>query len=329
MEAPIIFLHYNDSPYLKYTLRVAKFFNPHKKVIFLGDASNSKYKKYGIEHFLFDNYADTPMIDSFLKVYQRVGGTKFQRINSNKGGEDWTKFNFMKWFVLLNFIQKNNISKFWTFDTDTMIVSDLSRLEERYEAFDYTVMNNNHQLQGLVNNQLYLEKFCSLVIGLFLDEAYLTHLKNTEFKENPSFGFTIMRVFKELASRCQPNVKPLEDIINQEYFDTCICAVKDEIPYDEKIRGRTLKKLFYTEDGLLYVLNSSINQYVRVLTTNLSWVPTYVYDKVYKIVMNQNSAFNASKEGELKELSLSETIKSAWKRKIYSSLNKLPLINSR
>ena len=48
MEAPIIFVHYNDTPYLKYTPQGReKLFNPDKRVILLGDSSNSKvYRRW-------------------------------------------------------------------------------------------------------------------------------------------------------------------------------------------------------------------------------------------------------------------------------------------
>ena len=126
MEAPIIFIHYNDPPYLKYVLQAVLKSNQGRRIVLIGDDSNAKYINIGIEHYQFRDYLTSSLAKNLEKVYKRVGGKDFEKINTSKGGEDWTKFNFMKWFVLYNFLGEQSINRFWTFDSDTLILSDLS-----------------------------------------------------------------------------------------------------------------------------------------------------------------------------------------------------------
>jgi hypothetical protein len=41
MPAPLIFIHYGNSSYLPYVMKVVKRFNPQKEIIFLGDKQNA------------------------------------------------------------------------------------------------------------------------------------------------------------------------------------------------------------------------------------------------------------------------------------------------
>lgn len=159
-QLPIIFIHYGNSDYLHYALKAAKIFNPDKRIILLGDQSNEGVKVFGVEHHYFEDYGSICELKDFEQYYRKVGGREFMHIDEGKGGRDWTKFNFKKWFVLYDFVLKNNISQFWTFDSDTLIVTGLSPIEGKFQNVDYTVMGNLHQLQGVVRNTDFILKFC-------------------------------------------------------------------------------------------------------------------------------------------------------------------------
>ncbi len=145
MSIPIVFIHYGDCSYLKYTLKSAKLFNPEKRVILIGDKTNKYYsEKYNIEHYFFDNYTELKEIKELEKAYKIVGGADFERMNKSKGGKDWTKFNFIKWGVLYNFVVSQKIGKLWTFDSDTLIISNLKQKENTYKNYDYTTINSHN-----------------------------------------------------------------------------------------------------------------------------------------------------------------------------------------
>ncbi|MEM9829414.1 MAG: hypothetical protein AAF944_02190 [Bacteroidota bacterium] len=295
MQAPIIFIHYGNSYYLKHVLRSAKMFNPKKRVILIGDSSNNRYQDIDVEHYLFEHYLDTDEVKQFEKLYRRVGGVEFEKINKNKGGEDWTKFNFLKWFVLYTFLQEQNISNLWVFDSDTIILSDLDSLEERYGETDYTVMNNNNQLQGFVSNPGYIQLFQKLCIEMFSNQEYLDQIKKKNFTVNPRHGFTMMMVFRRLSDVAKPRIRRLNKIIDNAYFDECICHQHGKEIYKKKIGHKTVKKIYCDQEGGLYQYDLTLQRYIKLLGVNLSWVPIYVFDVIY-YQARKNRTYENSKQ---------------------------------
>jgi len=281
MSDPLIFLHFGDTPYLKYVFKSA--IKNGNRVILIGDDSNAKYAKLGVEHYLFDSFLGTDQSKQLDLVYKRIGGHDFTEINRAKGNRDWTKFNFQKWIVLEEFCYENRIDSFWTFDSDTIILSNLNSLNTYFDKFDYTVMNDNSQLQGRVNNVKVLAEFNKLVIELFKNHRYLDDLIANDFKKNPTWGFTMMRVFAVLNDLSKFKTVRLRDVImNSATFDECIC-----FPFQMETKmsniGRQLKCLYADGKGMIYEKSLSHNgDYLRLITLNLSWVPDYYFDRVYQ-----------------------------------------------
>ena len=69
MNSPIIFCHYGNSDYLKFSLKSARFFNPNADIILLGDSSNKTLAiDENIRHEFLDNYDNHSIICDFEKV---------------------------------------------------------------------------------------------------------------------------------------------------------------------------------------------------------------------------------------------------------------------
>ena len=135
MQAPIIFIHFSNSSYLKYTLRSARLFNPDKRVILLGDASTAHFSRKGIEHHYFEDYAKGEETTTFERFFQFITGGDY--INEYK-----TKFFFRRWFTIYNFIRAQGIDRFWTFDSDNLILTALSLQDPKFVDYDCTEQCN-------------------------------------------------------------------------------------------------------------------------------------------------------------------------------------------
>ena len=295
-SAPIIFIHYGDNDYLRYVLKTAKKFN--ERVILIGDESNLKHKNTGVEHYHFDELLYGEELEQFNRIYKRVGGVKFESINKSKGGKDWTKFNFQKWFVLRNFLCEKRIKSFWTFDSDTLILDDLTKYESLFDGIDYSSMNQTNQLQGKVNNVNVIDSFIQIVMECFLDVKYLKELKEGEFSANPEWGFTMMRVFEKLEKKGEFSSARLKDISNGLVFDECICFSLGMETNDELINDRTIKRVY--KQGSLYFERSQQGEFHRIVTINLSWVPGYFFRKF----LSPNGLFNS----KMRELNFDKTL---------------------
>ena len=95
---PIIFIHYGNSPYLKYTLEAAKRTNPNKEIILLGDRSNKKYaNNSNVTFYPFKDFRQSELISRFNSVYRHIAGEEHGRKN-------WTYFVFLRWFIIYDFL---------------------------------------------------------------------------------------------------------------------------------------------------------------------------------------------------------------------------------
>jgi hypothetical protein len=281
MKTPLIFVHFGDTHYLKYVLKSAV--RSGNRTILIGDESNRKYKNYGIDHYIFDDYLQNPSVHRLSEVYRRVGGTSFSEINAHKGARDWTKFNFQKWIVLEQFCKQNELHGFWTFDSDTLILSDLNQLNSHFEKFNYSTMNEHNQLQGKVNDISILTDFNKHAIELFESQSYLSGLMKNDFSENPTWGFTMMRVFKSLFEIKEYKTVRLKDVvIDGSTFDECICFPFQMETYESE-RGRALKTLYTDNSGNIFEkVADQPNGFLKLHSLNLSWVPDYHFDIVFK-----------------------------------------------
>ena len=271
-NTPIIFIHYGDTPYLQYTLKSAKYFNPNKEVILLGDKKNIKYKKIGIKHFFFKDYDEGKEIDIFKEVCKFIAGEK----QTNK---EWVNFSFKKWFYLYNFIKKYNIERFWMFDSDTLIISDLSNQENKYSKYDCTEQCNGWCMKGLFNNKKIIKNYIDKINELFQREDYLEEQRK-EFETNSDYAFTEMRAYYIYKKESIISAIRLNKKINNETFDECICQAHGmKTEYVNSIK-RTIKKLYFKNSNI-YEKVEKTGQLVKLNSINMSWVTTSFIEKVY------------------------------------------------
>lgn len=276
MNAPIIFIHYNDSKYMKYTLQSAVVNNPDKNVYLIGDSTNKHYEKFGVIHHFFSDYLFGKDLEEFESVFQFIVGVQF---NNSTYGEQWTRFNFRKWFVLSNFLKKNNINTFWTFDSDVLIIERLNPFENQFKNYDYTTCSGDlHQLFGYVRNSDLIKKFSKSVVDMFTDDNYLNEQRRI-MQENPGWGLTMMRAFQRFRNR--KGIKTL-DIFN-------IPGIIPEILFLDYNRGLPSEisrnsdgfvNIYFNKEGAFAGVS---NGFYRIPLMNMSWMPDYLMSRLFRL----------------------------------------------
>ena len=281
MIAPIIFIHYSDSYYLKHTLKSALLFNPGKRVILLGDSTNLHYQKIGIEHFNYEDFSTGFEIDLFDKVYKFTAG----KLCDNR---EWTRFVFRRWFNIYNFIKSNRINSFWTFDSDNLILTDLSVYEARFLNYDCTEQCSGICMNGFISNLNVVKGYIDKINELFQRTSFLKQQRES-LKHFPRYAFTEMRAYIAYREESQIKRIRLNQIINGETFLDSICTVDehkwlfmedDFETYEEKLHGKDLKKIYLSSDGNLFVRHRSSGELVRLNTINMSWVPEWLFNRL-------------------------------------------------
>jgi hypothetical protein len=279
MDAPIIFIHYGDSYYLKYTLESAVLFNPGKKVILLGDDSNAQYARLGIEHHNFKDYGSGPEIALFDRVYLFVAGPRHKR-------KEWTHFVFRRWFHIYCFILAKGYHRFWTFDSDTLVLTDLAPQEEKYNDYDCTEQCSGICMNGLVTNHAVVKGYLDKMNELFQRPGFLRN-ERACFRVYRKYAFTEMKAYVVYREEARIRSTRLSRVIDGESYLDSICTTEEhrlffqddeyEI-YQEKIWGLDLKKIYLCSDGNIYFWHQPSGRPIRMNTINMSWTPSWLID---------------------------------------------------
>lgn len=270
----IVFCHYGDAPYLRYTLRSARLTNPGRPVVLLGDGANeAAAREAGVRHAHFERYAYGEDWQTFDRVFRPVQGRLHRQ---HKGGRDWLRFVFERWFFVRNFVESENASPFWHFDSDVMIALDLAQIEPSLGAIDCTVQCNGECMNGYVAGAGVVASYVQHINALFQRPDYLAAQQREFDEEQPSWAFTEMRAFNSWHDETSVATRPLTTPVDGIAFDDGLCFPAGYTT--ERLRsGQVVKKVYLGENGTFWSQREGSGNWDRFGALNLSWVPAYLF----------------------------------------------------
>ncbi|WP_027000197.1 hypothetical protein [Eisenibacter elegans] len=318
-SAPIIFIHYGNSPYLKYTLRSAQLSNPDKEVVLLGDADNQHLRQMGISHYLLENYAQGKEIELFHQVYRHVAGKKHM---AKTFADRWLKFVFERWFMMYTFIKTKDIQQFWTFDSDNLLLSSLAQFESQLSAYDCTTQCMDTCMNGLINNQKVVKGYIDKINELFQRETYLAQQQEEFDTKHPDYAFTEMRAFKIYRDETDIQTFRLQTIVDQSAFDECVACTHHEMRMHPQAlsNGQKMKQLFINAQKEVFSYYEPEQRYIKLHNLNMSWIPQYLTKRVYDYVFEKPLRFEHAEE--LKLIPVNEPIGVSIQRQSMAFWNK-------
>ncbi len=278
-SAPIIFIHYGDASYLRHTIQAARASNPDKRIIFLGDESNRHLAQLGAEHYLFNDFNTGPEIERFSRVFQLIKGENhtYRKLH---GADHWTRFVFLRWFLILNFLRRENIGAFWTFDSDTLILAPLAPREARFAAYDCTEQCVAQCMNGFVSGPGVVSAYVEKINELFERPDYL-EAQRAALRKTPGLAFTEMNAYVTFREEAGLQTISLAKPIDGEAFDDALCFTDRYEKHPEKIKDRhVIKNLQLDPAAGVFVRELPSGDLVRLLTLNLSWMPDYIYERL-------------------------------------------------
>jgi hypothetical protein len=113
---PVVFTHRGDQDYVQVAVKQAKQWNG--RVILLGDEANSDWD---VEHY--------PIADYFSEDAERVADC-YEHMCSNP--HDFELYNLQEFFVLREFMRRQELDKIFACDSDVMIYADLAEEEKKF-----------------------------------------------------------------------------------------------------------------------------------------------------------------------------------------------------
>jgi len=208
---PVVIIHKGDAFYLKHSAKVAKKFNPSSRIILLGSGINNKPKE--AEYFDFSQYAT--FSNKMTKAYKHYSTNAFEV----------ERFCFERWFMLYEFMQKENMEKCVYIDSDLLLFSNITEEAKRFEKFDFTLHNGTSAHCIFINSREGLKKFCDYVLEIFTDKEKFKYVEQnfSRFLEQKlPGGFCDMSAFKKYASENPSHVGEISEIHNSTFFDGSI-----------------------------------------------------------------------------------------------------------
>jgi hypothetical protein len=284
MSVPIIFCHYGKSNYLRYTLFSAKLSNPNKTIYLIGDDQNEKLcSEIGIKHIKFSQFDNSILVSKFHEKFKFISGKKH-------GREEWTKFVFLRWFYICEFVYSNDIDSFWHFDSDNLIISDLFPNEEFFNNYDNTEQCGGSCMNGYISSKKITQMYVCHILELFSDDEFL-NIQIKKCSDNEHFAFTEMAAYNHFKKAMKINTVRLNKLLNGDTFDDCLAFGDGMVHSKDKYNGYTVKEIYLNPNFNFYFKLSTSNEYVKINSINLSWMPLSFILKLFFIFCRSRIPF--------------------------------------
>jgi hypothetical protein len=271
----VLFTHYGDSEYLSYTLRQATRSNPRMRRVLVGDEKNRETaSRAGWEHVMFRHLVSAKR-DQFNARFRWVQGPKHQPV---KGGQDWLRFVFERFYCLETFVLESGAKHFWHFDSDTMIVHDLERYTGQILSMDVecTTLCHDYCPSGLITTS-FLKSYCDGIIRIFGDEDFLAEKQRLYDNVNSAEAYTEMPAFCDHRISAHSKTVHLASAFAADgvWFDDCICHGDSFDTVSPSEMRRKLKAL-RAIDAKIVCRKEGVDY--EFATINCSWVPLRVFE---------------------------------------------------
>ena len=276
MPAPLVFTHYGNPDYLAFTLAQAKASNPERRCILLGDDLNQEVaRSAGWEHVEYRELCSSKR-DAFNARFVWIQGTSH---NPVKGGEDWLRFVSERFFCIETFLISEKINSFWHFDSDTMILHDLSKYEQvlAESGLDAFTLCNNACPSGYIRTRL-ISAFCSSMVEDYEDKNFVRTSQMKFRSLAPSHAFTEMMAFCRFREKASLRTAQLSSFFSGQgvWFDDCICQDHGFQLVNAPKLGKQIKNLYRIDGGAVCCqkMDGTVHEFA---TVNCSWVGIDVY----------------------------------------------------
>lgn len=159
MSIPIIFTHTNNSLYLQLALLQAK--KACGDCVFLiGDQSNGADF---VRHYNLCDYENSQLGLEFQNNYKHRSPNPYK----------YELFCLKRWFVALEFLQKNNLPECFCVDSDVLIYKNLNELSGALKDFDFSVIRYTGEFAGpqcCYFKREALERYCKFILKMYRDD---------------------------------------------------------------------------------------------------------------------------------------------------------------
>ena len=213
---PIVFIHKGNSDYLYYSISHARKTNPNSPIYFIGTKETTHYKSF-ISHFSIENYFE--QAEKLTSIYKHF--------STNTAG--FELFCLQRWFVLMEFMQKEQINECVYIDSDILVYDDLTVAQENFRQFGMTFSGFSPHT-NFVSDVKVLEEFCKFITSTYTQKNAAQKLEekyNKFIKLRGAGGISDMTFFYDFHQLYPDKLGNITQIHNNTTFDITINTLVD------------------------------------------------------------------------------------------------------
>lgn len=309
---PIIFTHYGVSDYLWRTLKCATVTNPAAERIFIGNSTNRHIAMKCGWRFVDGDKITSGLRRDFLKHFQPIAGPLH---TNEKNGRSWLRYVTERWFIIEAFASSEGLPDFWHFNSDTMILEDLSPFAEELarRGVSHTTQSNECAMNGYVTTKAATD-FCRFLVSIYRDADKQEELQGWKDRLNtiePTGGFTEMVSYLWFARDMNCAGPHLESAFDGWWFDDCICQDDGFEMARMNFVGRFIKRIDFDGYGFYGTRGGERR---RFATLNCSWVNVTLSSFFLRCVERRAMGLRGEKSVATEWLGLSHFVKAGGRR---------------
>lgn len=214
----VLITHRGVSQYLEICVRRAA--KASARVVLLGDDSNANI---GIgEHHLLTDPTLQVDLEEFRTIYKHW---------SRSQGLDYERFCMERWFLIRNFLRRENLDGCLAIDSDVLLFGKVAEESLRFSSYAMTfgcwdavrVVPHCNFIRG----REAIEDFCRFLLDIYRNPAHLQRLADINRKKFKSAWISDMSLLASWGARCRFPIGYLENTVADGVgFDSCLDDTK-------------------------------------------------------------------------------------------------------
>lgn len=235
-------------------LSITRHYNKNAEVYFLNNIGYEK-DEYRCEK-LSSNYSDDLL--EFSSQYEHMSTNHVHM----------ERFCFERWFILRNFMRKNNIPRLLFLDMDVICVDDLCSDFNELKSYSATLSMGSSPHTNYIEIEL-LESFCSFIYNIYKNKNCTLWRNMKNIFSNMSYGGICDMTLWKWFSKDKPLVlSNLQDFDNSYDHTVRDCKDWSRVKYE----NMEIKDLVVS-DGRVQCFNESLGQNKKMKTVHFQSGP--------------------------------------------------------
>lgn len=207
---PIVLTHRGYSWYLPYSLCQARASNPRARVLLITDQRPPLPRRFAEIVSLRDHWREA---EDFARIYTHLSPNSY----------NFELFCFQRWFVLNSVMVQLALDRCFFLDSDVLLYSDLTEVDQSYRAVDMTVNFEQGPYSCFINRAATLRDFCDYINLLFRNHTAAMEADYRQWQQAGLHGgISDMHALKHFIRERGIQVMDTSEIVNDATFDTVI-----------------------------------------------------------------------------------------------------------